>query len=210
MERGGLPGFHQTAVAESRQQPLPGADSSSFLEADSGSAAEGIEAVPEPPRLHDVQDSISWAIGFAVPAAAMAVAIVTFLAGSSLYTHVEPTERCCRPCAPGGSPFEQPGILCHTFGQMVQGTGVVHAHACHLLALQGQQGCCLPSLPLGSTLALLPMVCGIVRMPCDDALTLLITRLGPLLFRQQESVDPFPGIFGINLPTPPLYSRREC
>ena len=34
------------------------------------------------------------AIGFAVPAAAMAVAIVTFLAGSSLYTHVEPTERC--------------------------------------------------------------------------------------------------------------------
>ena len=42
----------------------------------------------------DLQDSISWAIGFAVPAAAMAVAIVTFLAGSSLYTHVEPTERC--------------------------------------------------------------------------------------------------------------------
>ena len=43
-----------------------------------------------PPCL---QDSISWAIGFAVPAAAMALAIIIFIAGSSLYTHVEPTER---------------------------------------------------------------------------------------------------------------------
>ena len=41
-----------------------------------------------------VQDSISWAIGFAIPTVAMAVAITTFTAGSSLYTHVEPTERC--------------------------------------------------------------------------------------------------------------------
>lgn len=40
-----------------------------------------------------IQDSVSWAIGFAVPAAAMALAITTFVAGSSLYTHVEPTER---------------------------------------------------------------------------------------------------------------------
>ena len=40
-----------------------------------------------------VQDSISWAIGFAIPTVAMAVAITTFTAGSSLYTHVEPTER---------------------------------------------------------------------------------------------------------------------
>ncbi|KAK9822864.1 hypothetical protein WJX81_005939 [Elliptochloris bilobata] len=39
-----------------------------------------------------VQDSISWAIGFAIPAVAMAVAIVVFVSGSSLYTHVEPTE----------------------------------------------------------------------------------------------------------------------
>jgi dipeptide/tripeptide permease len=41
-----------------------------------------------------IQDSVSWAIGFAVPAAAMALAIITFVAGSSMYTHVEPTERC--------------------------------------------------------------------------------------------------------------------
>ena len=41
-----------------------------------------------------VQDSISWAIGFAIPTVAMAIAIITFTAGSSLYTHVEPTERC--------------------------------------------------------------------------------------------------------------------
>lgn len=40
-----------------------------------------------------VQDSISWAIGFAIPTVAMALAIMTFTAGSSLYTHVEPTER---------------------------------------------------------------------------------------------------------------------
>lgn len=40
-----------------------------------------------------IQDSVSWAIGFAIPAAAMALAVITFLAGSSLYTHVEPTER---------------------------------------------------------------------------------------------------------------------
>lgn len=41
-----------------------------------------------------IQDSVSWAIGFAIPAVAMALAVITFLAGSSLYTHVEPTERC--------------------------------------------------------------------------------------------------------------------
>ncbi|KAK9918815.1 hypothetical protein WJX75_007179 [Coccomyxa subellipsoidea] len=39
-----------------------------------------------------IQDSVSWAIGFAIPAVAMALAVITFLAGSSLYTHVEPTE----------------------------------------------------------------------------------------------------------------------
>ena len=44
-----------------------------------------------------VQDSISWAIGFAIPTVAMAIAIITFTAGSSLYTHVEPTERCVLP-----------------------------------------------------------------------------------------------------------------
>lgn len=43
-----------------------------------------------------VQDSISWAIGFAIPTVAMAIAIMTFTAGSSLYTHVEPTERYVR------------------------------------------------------------------------------------------------------------------
>ena len=44
-----------------------------------------------------VQDSISWAIGFAIPTVAMAIAIITFTAGSSLYTHVEPTERSVLP-----------------------------------------------------------------------------------------------------------------
>ena len=40
-----------------------------------------------------IQDSISWAIGFAIPAAAMLLAILTFVGGSSKYKHVEPTER---------------------------------------------------------------------------------------------------------------------
>lgn len=39
------------------------------------------------------QDNISWAIGFGVPACAMVLAIVLFVAGSKRYTHVEPTER---------------------------------------------------------------------------------------------------------------------
>ena len=47
-----------------------------------------------------IQDSVSWAIGFAIPAVAMALAVITFLAGSSLYTHVEPTERCPLALAP--------------------------------------------------------------------------------------------------------------
>jgi len=47
-----------------------------------------------------IQDSISWAIGFAIPAVAMLLAILTFVGGSSKYRHVEPTERsppptCC-------------------------------------------------------------------------------------------------------------------
>jgi len=40
-----------------------------------------------------VQDNISWAIGFGVPAAAMVFAILLFVAGSKNYTHVPPTER---------------------------------------------------------------------------------------------------------------------
>ena len=40
-----------------------------------------------------VQESVSWTIGFAIPAAAMLLAVVTFVAGSSKYVHVEPTER---------------------------------------------------------------------------------------------------------------------
>lgn len=39
-----------------------------------------------------VQDSVSWALGFALPAAAMAAALLLFLAGSSSYRHVAPTE----------------------------------------------------------------------------------------------------------------------
>ena len=40
-----------------------------------------------------VQESVSWTIGFAIPAAAMLLAVVTFVAGSPKYVHVEPTER---------------------------------------------------------------------------------------------------------------------
>lgn len=39
-----------------------------------------------------VQDRLSWALGFAIPAAAMAAAVGLFLAGSSMYRHVAPTE----------------------------------------------------------------------------------------------------------------------
>lgn len=41
-----------------------------------------------------LQDNISWAIGFGIPAAAMVLAIVLFVAGAKNYTHVPPTERC--------------------------------------------------------------------------------------------------------------------
>ena len=47
-------------------------------------------------KLVGCWSQISWAIGFAIPAVAMAIAIVVFVSGSSLYTHVEPTERCGR------------------------------------------------------------------------------------------------------------------
>jgi dipeptide/tripeptide permease len=39
-----------------------------------------------------VQDQISWTVGFALPAAAMAMAVLLFLAGSRHYRHVAPTE----------------------------------------------------------------------------------------------------------------------
>lgn len=39
-----------------------------------------------------IQENISWAIGFAIPAACMGLAIITFVAGSPNYTHVAPTE----------------------------------------------------------------------------------------------------------------------
>uniref|UniRef100_A0A383WJ92 Major facilitator superfamily (MFS) profile domain-containing protein n=1 Tax=Tetradesmus obliquus TaxID=3088 RepID=A0A383WJ92_TETOB len=39
-----------------------------------------------------VQDAISWSLGFALPAAAMASAVLLFLAGSANYRHVAPTE----------------------------------------------------------------------------------------------------------------------
>lgn len=39
-----------------------------------------------------IQDNISWAIGFGVPACAMVIAILLFVAGSSRYKHVAPTE----------------------------------------------------------------------------------------------------------------------
>ena len=40
-----------------------------------------------------LQESVSWAIGFGIPAVAMALAVIIFMAGSPRYTHVEPTER---------------------------------------------------------------------------------------------------------------------
>lgn len=41
-----------------------------------------------------VQENVSWGVGFAIPAACMGLAVLTFLAGSPQYTHVSPTERC--------------------------------------------------------------------------------------------------------------------
>ena len=40
-----------------------------------------------------VQENISWAVGFAIPAAAMALAVIIFISGSKKYTHVLPSER---------------------------------------------------------------------------------------------------------------------
>lgn len=39
-----------------------------------------------------LQDSISWTLGFAIPAVAMALALLLFLAGSSRYRHIPATE----------------------------------------------------------------------------------------------------------------------
>ncbi|KAK9806330.1 hypothetical protein WJX72_010466 [[Myrmecia] bisecta] len=39
-----------------------------------------------------IQESVGWAIGFAIPAVCMLLAILTFVSGSGKYTHVEPTE----------------------------------------------------------------------------------------------------------------------
>jgi peptide/histidine transporter 3/4 len=39
-----------------------------------------------------VQENVSWAIGFAIPAFAMAIAVLIFVAGSSRYKHVKPSE----------------------------------------------------------------------------------------------------------------------
>lgn len=52
-----------------------------------------LAALPHPLPLPPPQENISWAIGFAIPAAVMACAIATFVAGASRYTHVSPTER---------------------------------------------------------------------------------------------------------------------
>ena len=39
-----------------------------------------------------IQENISWAIGFAIPAVAMALAVAVFIAGSPRYKHVKPSE----------------------------------------------------------------------------------------------------------------------
>lgn len=40
-----------------------------------------------------VQENVNWGVGFAIPAACMGFAVLVFIAGSPLYTHVAPTER---------------------------------------------------------------------------------------------------------------------
>lgn len=59
-------------------------------------AAAAISAASVCIPLRTPQENIGWALGFAIPAAAMLCAIVTFVAGSPLYTHVAPTERCAQ------------------------------------------------------------------------------------------------------------------
>lgn len=39
-----------------------------------------------------IQENMSWALGFAIPAACMAIAIIVFIAGSGRYKHVAPSE----------------------------------------------------------------------------------------------------------------------
>ncbi|KAL6768208.1 NRT1 [Auxenochlorella protothecoides x Auxenochlorella symbiontica] len=39
-----------------------------------------------------VQENVNWGVGFAIPAACMGLAILVFVAGSPMYTHVVPTE----------------------------------------------------------------------------------------------------------------------
>ena len=41
-----------------------------------------------------VQEYYSWAVGFAIPAVAMALAICVFVSGNTRYKHVKPSERC--------------------------------------------------------------------------------------------------------------------
>ncbi len=43
-------------------------------------------------RSVDLQDNVSWALGFGIPAMAMAFAVLFFLAGRRRYRHVAPTE----------------------------------------------------------------------------------------------------------------------
>ena len=44
-----------------------------------------------------VQENISWAVGFAIPAVAMLLAVIIFISGSKSYTHVLPSERSVEP-----------------------------------------------------------------------------------------------------------------
>ena len=59
-----------------------------------------------------VQESVSWTIGFAIPAVAMLLAVVTFVAGSSKYVHVEPTERYVTHLQLGDQTVTQNGWVC--------------------------------------------------------------------------------------------------
>jgi dipeptide/tripeptide permease len=40
-----------------------------------------------------VQENISWAIGFLIPAVAMAIAVTLFQLGSGRYSHIKPAQR---------------------------------------------------------------------------------------------------------------------
>ena len=79
--------------------------------------------IAKPVHRPHLQDNISWAIGFGIPAMAMVLAIVLFVAGSSKYTHVEPTERCVCCCVMSPTPAVALSAGFGTLGRTRQPSG---------------------------------------------------------------------------------------